>query len=112
LIIEALGDVEDDENIYHQLLTNCVMDAFLSFGVSEDTIHTIFDIDIEAADDAIEAATATIIANMPHDGESLENFEREFIYGIHLKQMKRKVLMLQLVKNYPMARQRKNRWWS
>ncbi|ENU27954.1 hypothetical protein [Acinetobacter modestus] len=81
LIIEALGGVGDDENIYHQLLTNCVIDAFLSFGVSEDAIHTIFDIDIEAADDAIEAATATIIANMPNDGEPLETFEREFIYG-------------------------------
>jgi len=82
LIIGALGYAEDNEDIYHQLLTNCIVDAFLSFGVSEDTIHTIFNIDIEAADDAIEAATVTIISNMPHDGESLENFEREFIYGI------------------------------
>ena len=56
-------------------------DAFSTFGVDDSVIQEIFSDNVDAADAAIEAAASTVIANMPDEGDPLDELVREFIYG-------------------------------
>ena len=55
--------------------------AFSTFGVDDSVIQEIFSDNVDAADAAIEAAASTVIANMPDEGDPLDELVREFIYG-------------------------------
>ena len=83
LMLEGIGGEDEDEvdPMVNQLLTAHIMDAFSSLGVSDDVISDIFGEEVEAADAAIEAAADTIIANLPNEGDDLDSFIDEFIYG-------------------------------
>lgn len=82
-ILEGLGLSEDEEldPILNQLITANIMDALSSFNVPEEVIADIFGEDSEAADAALEVAADTIVANLPDEGEPLDTFMNEFIYG-------------------------------
>ncbi|WOE40056.1 hypothetical protein [Acinetobacter chinensis] len=81
LIIEAIDEADDDEGTLENAIVESVSDAFLTFGVDDSVINTIFDENVEAADAAIEAAAETVLANMPDDGEPMDALVREFIFG-------------------------------
>ncbi|OJU54254.1 MAG: hypothetical protein BGN93_02385 [Acinetobacter sp. 39-4] len=81
LILDAL-DVADDENgTLENALVASIDDVLSSFGIDDSVIVEIFSDNIEAADAAIEVAAEQIIANMPDEGDALDQFIREFIYG-------------------------------
>lgn len=82
LMLEAVDNLgsEDDDTVWN-MLTGAMSDALESLGVDESMIAEMFGDDIEAADAAIEAASDIVLANLPDDGEPLDEFVREFIYG-------------------------------
>ncbi|WP_151750538.1 hypothetical protein [Acinetobacter sp. TUM15131] len=80
LILDAI-DGEDEDQTFEDALVASIDDALSSFGVDDSVITEIFNDNVEAADAAIEAAASTVIANMPDDGDPLDEFVREFIYG-------------------------------
>lgn len=81
LILEAIDGTDDDEGTLENALVASIDDVFASFGVDDSVINEIFSDNVEAADAAIEAAASTVIAYMPDDGDPLDEFVREFIYG-------------------------------
>ena len=81
LIIDALDGADDEDGTYESALVASIDDAFSTFGVDDSVIQEIFSDNVDAADAAIEAAASTVIANMPDEGDSLDELVREFIYG-------------------------------
>lgn len=81
LMIEVLDASDDEEGTLEDALAGSIADAFSSLGVDESVIAEIFGDNVEAADAAIEAAATTVIANMPDEGDELDEFTREFIFG-------------------------------
>ena len=81
LIIDALDGADDEDGTYENALVASIDDAFSTFGVDDSVIQEIFSDNVDAADAAIEAAASTVIANMPDEGDSLDELVREFIYG-------------------------------
>ena len=81
LIIDALDGADDEDGTYENALVASIDDAFSTFGVDDSVIQEIFSDNVDAADAAIEAAASTVIANMPDDGDPLDELVREFIYG-------------------------------
>ena len=81
LIIDALDGADDEDGTYESALVACIDDAFSTFGVDDSVIQEIFSDNVDAADAAIEAAASTVIANMPDEGDPLDELVREFIYG-------------------------------
>lgn len=84
LTVEATSDDDDDENdsSYYDLMTNSVADALRSLGVDDTTINDAFGDSVESADSAIEAISETVLANLPDDGEPLNTFTDDFIFGV------------------------------
>ncbi|KYQ83144.1 hypothetical protein AWW72_15455 [Acinetobacter sp. NRRL B-65365] len=80
LILDAI-DGDDEDQTFEDALVASIDDALSSFGVDDSVITEIFSDNVEAADAAIEAAANTVIANMPDDGDPMDEFVREFIYG-------------------------------
>ena len=80
---EALGLDEDDEvdSTLYDVLTANVADALSSLGVSDSTIGDIFSDDADLSDAALEAASETAIANLPDEGEPLDQFYNDFVFG-------------------------------
>ncbi len=81
LIIDALDGADDEDGTYESALVASIDDAFSTFGVDDSVIQEIFSDNVDAADAAIEAAASTVIANMPDEGDPLDELVREFIYG-------------------------------
>lgn len=81
LIAGAVGDEEDEDGMSYQLLSAQVEDVFLSLGVDSSTVDTMFSDDVTTADAAIEAACEAALANLPAEGEDLDTFIEEFVYG-------------------------------
>ena len=81
LIIDALDGADDEDGTYENALVASIDDAFSTFGVDDSVIQEIFSDNVDAADAAIEAAASTVIANMPDEGDPLDELVREFIYG-------------------------------
>ena len=81
LILDALDGADDENGTLENALVASIDDALSSFGVDDSVIAEIFSDNIEAADAAIEAAASTVIANMPDEGDPLDELVREFIYG-------------------------------
>ena len=81
LILDALDGTDDENGTLENALVASIDDALSSFGVDDSVIAEIFSDNIEAADAAIEAAASTVIANMPDEGDPLDELVREFIYG-------------------------------
>ncbi|MCG2572059.1 hypothetical protein LVY74_00600 [Acinetobacter sp. ME22] len=81
LLVEATDEEDGDSDDLFNLIVGAVQDAFESLSIDETTISQMFADDVESADAAIEAACETALANLPDDGEPLDEFVREFIYG-------------------------------
>lgn len=81
LILDALDGADDEDGTYENALVASIDDAFSTFGVDDSVIQEIFSDNVDAADAAIEAAASTVIANMPDEGDPLDELVREFIYG-------------------------------
>ena len=81
LILDAIDEIDDENGTLENSLVASLDDAFSTFGVDDSVIAEIFSDNVEAADAAIEAAASTVIANMPDEGEPLDELIREFIYG-------------------------------
>lgn len=80
LILDTI-DGEDEDSTFEDALVASIDDLLSSFGVDDSVIAEVFNDNVEAADAAIEAAANTVIANMPDDGDPMDEFVREFIYG-------------------------------
>lgn len=80
MMAEAIDNEEADE-IEWDALAGAVSDAFETLGVDESVINEMFGDNIEAADAAIEAGCETALANMPDDGEPMDDFIHDFVYG-------------------------------
>ena len=81
LIIDAIDGADDEDGTYENALVASIDDAFSTFGIDDSVIQEIFSDNVDAADAAIEAAASTVIANMPDEGDPLDELVREFIYG-------------------------------
>lgn len=81
LLLEATEGADDDENMLFDLVVGSVSDAFETLGVDESVINEVFSDNVEAADAALESAANTVLANLPDDGEPMDDFVREFIFG-------------------------------
>ncbi len=81
LIIDAIDGADDEDGTYENALVASIDDAFSTFGVDDSVIQEIFSDNVDAVDAAIEAAASTVIANMPDEGDPLDELVREFIYG-------------------------------
>ncbi|GAA5003325.1 hypothetical protein GCM10023206_06910 [Acinetobacter puyangensis] len=81
LLVEAVDDADDDDNVLFDLVVGAVQDAFESLGVDETTIAQMFSDDVTVADAAIEAGSESALANLPDDGEPLDAFISDFVYG-------------------------------
>lgn len=80
MMAEAI-DSEEADDIEWDALAGAVSDAFETLGVDESVINEMFGDNIEAADAAIEAGCETALANMPDDGEPMDDFIHDFVYG-------------------------------
>ena len=82
LMSEALDGIDgEDSKLWEGALSGSIADAFESLGVDSSVVSEMFGEDVEAADAAIEAAAETAIANLPDEGEAMDEFTREFIFG-------------------------------
>lgn len=81
LILDVLEGVDDSDTTLEDGIHAALADAFMTLGVDESMVTEIFGDNIEAADAAIEAASETVLANLPDDGDPMDQFVREFIYG-------------------------------
>lgn len=82
-VFDEDGEDEDsdiDANVKAILSAN-IADAFSSLGVDDGVIEDMFSTDLDVADTAIESAGATVIENLPADGEPLDEFIEQFVYG-------------------------------
>lgn len=89
-LILAAMDSDDDAELdpmIAQLMWANISDAMASLGVEESLIEDIGSDDVEAADAAIEAAAEIITANLPDDGEPLDGFYEQFVYGFDANDM-------------------------
>lgn len=83
LISEAVG-LDDDEEVdvtLYDIFTANIADAFSSLGLDDPSIEDMFSDDTEVADAAIEAACETAVANLPDEGEDLDKFYDDFVFG-------------------------------
>lgn len=84
LMLDAMdqdGEMDEDSDRLASALGEAIGDALSSLGVDDQTIEDIFSDDVTVADSALESAASTIIANMPDEGDALDEFVQEFIFG-------------------------------
>lgn len=84
LMMVSVGMDEEDEqmdDLLNQHLAANIADALGTLGVSKTMIADMLSDDTDIADAAIEAASELVIANMPAEGDELDKFSNEFIYG-------------------------------
>lgn len=77
---DGLDDPETDDTAW-ELLLGSLQDAFNAFGVDDSALSEMFNDDLAIADAAIESVCDTVLANMPDDGEPLDDFIRDFVYA-------------------------------
>lgn len=83
LIAGALGidSVDDESELLGQLLSANIADVFESLGVEVAVAEAMFSDAEDEANAAIEAACETALSNLPSEGDDLNTFIKEFIYG-------------------------------
>lgn len=84
LMIEAFESDDDDDDVddtVKLVLSAHIADCFNSLGVDGATLDDVFSLDGDLADEAIENACQIILENLPADGEPLDEFIRQFVYG-------------------------------
>lgn len=84
LMIEAFESDDDDGDVddtVKLVLSAHIADCFNSLGVDGATLDDVFSLDGDLADEAIENACQIILENLPADGEPLDEFIRQFVYG-------------------------------
>lgn len=81
---EAVGDMDDEPTAAEWLknmLAAHIADALESLGASEDLIADAFGTEVDVADSALETIAETVMANLPADGDEINAWAKEFIYG-------------------------------
>lgn len=83
LIMEAFESDDDDDvdDTLRLILSAHVADCFNSLGVGKDLIDDAFGLDVDLADEAIEKVCQVVLDNLPDDGEPLDDFVNQFVYG-------------------------------
>lgn len=83
LIIEAFDNDDDDEvdDTVRLILSAHVADCMSSLGVDKGLIDDAFGLDVDLADEAIEKVCQVVLDNLPDDGEPLDDFVNQFVYG-------------------------------
>ena len=83
----AMGvDTEEGEQadpVLNSLFSAHVADAFSSLGVPDDMVADIFGDDVALADTSLESAVDIVIENLPPEGEPMDRFVNDFVYGNH-----------------------------
>jgi hypothetical protein len=83
----AMGvDTEEGEQadpVLNSLFSAHVADAFSSLGVPDDMVSDIFGDDVVLADTSLESAADIVVENMPSEGEPMDRFMNDFVYGNH-----------------------------
>ena len=74
------GIDEDDDSQSYDLVIGAFYVACQALGVDVTTIADMFNDDATIAESAIESAVETMTANMPDEGEDLDNFIESFIF--------------------------------
>lgn len=81
---ETIGDMDDEPTAAEWLknmLAAHIADALESLGASEDLIADAFGAEVDVADSALETIAETVMANLPADGDEINAWAKEFIYG-------------------------------
>lgn len=81
---ETVGDMDDEPTAAEWLknmLAAHIADALESLGASEDLIADAFGTEVDVADSALETIAETVMANLPADGDEINAWAKEFIYG-------------------------------
>ncbi|WP_019520463.1 hypothetical protein [Faucicola boevrei] len=83
LIIEAFDNDDDDDvdDTVRLILSAHVADCMSSLGVDKGLIDDAFGLDVDLADEAIEKVCQVVLDNLPDDGEPLDDFVNQFVYG-------------------------------
>lgn len=81
---EAVGDMDDEPTAadwLKNMLAAHIADVLESLGASEDLITDAFGTEVDVADSALETIAETVMANLPADGDEINAWAKEFIYG-------------------------------
>lgn len=81
LLLEAIDGSDDDDDMLFDMLVAAVSDVLETFGVDETTIDEVFSDNVNAAEAALESVANTVLANLPDEGEELDQFVRDFIFS-------------------------------
>lgn len=81
LLLEATEDEEENSEVLYQLVEGAFIDGLTSLNVDETTVNDIGSDDIDIADTAIHSAVEIALSNLPDDGEPLDSFVRDFVFG-------------------------------
>lgn len=73
-------DSEEDDDDGITLWMGAFTDALSTLGVSDEVISDMFDDDIDTSDSAIQSMSQTVLANLPDDGEPIEQFVDDFVF--------------------------------
>jgi hypothetical protein len=80
-------DLDEADPALVSVLGDNIADAMSSLGVDDSTIADIFSDDTDVSDSAIEAASEMALENLPDDGEALDEWSKQFIYGFDTSDM-------------------------
>lgn len=84
-MLDAMGvDSEEGEEADHtssSLFSASAADALTSLGVSDEMVMDIFGGDVTQADKTLQTAADIVIENLPSDGEPMDQFVKDFVYG-------------------------------
>lgn len=84
-LVYAMGvDSEEGEQadpVLNSLFSAHVADALSSLGVPDDMVADIFGDDVALADTSLESAADIVIENLPSEGEPMDRFVNDFVYG-------------------------------
>lgn len=89
LMAGALGldELDEADPALVSVLSDNVADALSSLGVEDDVIEDVFSDDTSVSDSAIEAAADIVLENLPDEGEALDEWTKDFIYGFDADDM-------------------------
>jgi hypothetical protein len=86
-LLYAMGvDTEEGEqadSVLNALFSAHIADAFSSLGVADDMVADILGDDVTLADTTLESAVDIVVENMPSEGEPMDRFVNDFVYGNH-----------------------------
>lgn len=82
-IVEATDDLDSDDQDGEDavnLFMGAFTDALKTLGVDDQLIEDAFSGDIDTSDGALQAIATTVVANLPDDGEPMDEFVDEFVF--------------------------------